>query len=401
MKRILGAIALALTAAIPAGASEYFDGKTVTYIVSTNPGGNYDAYARLVGRYLGDKLGADKVMIKNVNGAGHIIGTNTLYASKPDGYTIGTFNTGLIYAQILGREGVAFDLSKMEWIGKASSDPRVLVLSSNSGFDSFEALKATDKVTRFAASGIGSAAFTETKMLADGLDLPITLIPGYQGNAGEMAMLRGEVSGQLASLSSIQSFIDAGNGFVAIAVGGAEEPKAMDYAQTDKAKSIISLIDAMSTLGRMTAAPPGTDPAVVEELRDAYMAVMEDPDFLAEAKKLGLPIEPTRGDEVATLVQAALKQSPETVAIISSALDVEIPTVSVSSEIISLENKNKVVGFNSDEGGATGEVSGSRTKVMVNGSEAGRGDLAVGMACEFEYNPDTSPVEFAAVNCKG
>ncbi|KKL94971.1 hypothetical protein LCGC14_1859270, partial [marine sediment metagenome] len=238
MKRILAAAALACATALPLWAQDdFYDGKTLTYIIATNPGGNYDAYGRLIGRHLEKQLGVDKVVFKNLPGAGHIIGANTLYASEADGLTIGTFNTGLIYAQILQREGIDFDLQQFEWIGKAAADPRVMVLSENSGFASFDDLLASEDKVLFAASGVGSASYTETRMLADGLDLNIEMIPGYQGNEGEMAMMRGEVVGQVGSLSSLQPFIDAGSGFLAVAIGGAAEPKAMGYAKSDKGKS--------------------------------------------------------------------------------------------------------------------------------------------------------------------
>ena len=65
-------------------------------------------------------------------GAGHIIGANAIYASKPDGLTIGTFNTGLIYNQLVGVDALKADLTKMSWIGKAATDPRAIVISANS-----------------------------------------------------------------------------------------------------------------------------------------------------------------------------------------------------------------------------------------------------------------------------
>ena len=401
MRKTLAATALACLAALPGWAQGYFEGKTVTYIIATNPGGNYDAYGRLIGRHLEEELGADKLIFKNLPGAGHIIGANTLFASKPDGLTIGTFNTGLIYAQILQREGIKFDLKEFSWIGKAAADPRVMVLSTNSGFESFEDLAGADGQVRFAASGVGSASFTETKMLADGLELDIEMIPGYQGNEGEMAMLRGEVVGQVGSLSSLQPFIDAGNGFLAIGIGGNVEPAAINFATSEKGKSIVNLIAAMSTLGRLTAAPPGVPEDVLAELRNAYMAVMADPDFLAEADKLGLPIEAAPGEEVAMMVEAALNQSPETVEIISAALSVEVPTITISSEILGLADRNKEVTFNDGDGETMGEVSGSRTEVTVNGEKAERGDLAVGMTCAFEYDPNAGELEFVSVACEG
>jgi tripartite-type tricarboxylate transporter receptor subunit TctC/sarcosine oxidase gamma subunit len=402
MKKLLGAVAFACLTALPAFAQGYFEGKTVTYIIATNPGGNYDAYGRLIGRHLEKKLGADRVLFKNLPGAGHIIGANTLYASDPDGLTIGTFNTGLIYAQILQTDGVQFDLSNFSWIGKAASDVRAVVLGNNSGLSSFDDLVNSEQTVNFAASGIGSASYNETKMLADGLDLKINMIPGYQGNEGEMAMLRGEVVGQVGSKASLQPFVDAGNGYFALVVGKEEGiPSASSFAKTDKAKAIVSLIEANSNLGRLTAAPPGVPAEILEELRTAYMAVMQDPEFLAEAEKLGLPIDAAPGGEVADLMLAALQQSPETVAIISEALDVEIPTIKVSTNILALEDRNKVVTFMSGDAEVKGEISGSRTVVTLNGAEAQRDDLAVGMNCEMEYDPASDVNEFKSVVCSG
>ena len=88
------------------GGAEFFKGKTVTYIVATAPGGGYDAYGRLVAEYMQKHLPGSTFVVKNMPGAGHVIGANAIYAAKPDGLTIGTFNTGLIYNQLIGLEGV-------------------------------------------------------------------------------------------------------------------------------------------------------------------------------------------------------------------------------------------------------------------------------------------------------
>ena len=106
-------------------------------MVPNSPGGGYDLYGRLVSEYMQRYLPGSIFIVKNVPGAGNIVGTNLLYASKPDGLTIGTFNTGLIYAQMIGREGIRFDLTKLSWIGKASSDPRVITINAKSPIKSF------------------------------------------------------------------------------------------------------------------------------------------------------------------------------------------------------------------------------------------------------------------------
>src|SRR6185503_11645039 len=131
----LPALLAAVFASSPAPAqngADFYKGQTVTYIVATAAGGGYDLYGRFVAEYMQKYLPGSTFIVRNVPGAGHLVGTNTIYAAKPDGLTIGTFNTGLIYNQLIGLEGVKFDLTKMSWIGKASSEPRVLVIAQQS-----------------------------------------------------------------------------------------------------------------------------------------------------------------------------------------------------------------------------------------------------------------------------
>lgn len=402
VKALVLATALAAAGTASANASEFYKGKTITYIVSTSPGGGYDTYARLIAKYLGKQLEA-KVLVKNLPGAGHIVGTNTLAASKPDGLTIGTFNTGLIYAQILKRDGVRFDLRAFEWIGKASSDPRALVLGKESGMTTYDDLAAVDKPVKFATSGVGSASYTDTQLIRAALDLKIDVVPGFNGNEGELAMLRGEIGAQVGSLSSLQSFVDNGYGAFALAIGGkvAGVPQAAEKATTEKGKSIIALVQAMSELGRLTAAPAGTPAERIAELRAAYEAAMTDPALLAESEKLGIPIEPAYGDDVAKLVNDALNQSPETVEIIAAAVEVEVKLVTVKTPLVEVEDDGKKIKFQSGDATIKAKVSGSRTAITINGEEAKRKKLKTGMVCEISYDPENEDNEPKKMACEG
>ncbi|MDH3434049.1 MAG: tripartite tricarboxylate transporter substrate-binding protein, partial [Gammaproteobacteria bacterium] len=134
MKKFTALSAIVLLAACgqeSVNEADFYTGKDVSYIVATNAGGGYDAYARMIGNYLQKYLAAENVIIRNVPGAGHIVGANTLWRSKPDGLTIGTFNAGLIYGQLTGKDGLNFDLREFEWIGKAAGEPRAIVVSDN------------------------------------------------------------------------------------------------------------------------------------------------------------------------------------------------------------------------------------------------------------------------------
>jgi tripartite-type tricarboxylate transporter receptor subunit TctC len=300
----------------------FYEDKNLTYIVATSPGGGYDAYARHIGRYLQKYLPADNVIIRNVPGAGHIVGANTLWRARPNGLVIGTFNVGLVYGQLIGKEAQQFDLRDFEWIGKAAGEPRAVVVSNNCAIKSMQDLMAAEEPVIFGSAGVGSASYSDTMLLADALDLNIKVVPGFDGTEGEMSMMRGEICAVLGSISSFQNFIDGGNGFYLVTIGGTMPgvPNAMEFATTERARRLIGVIDALAQLGRATAAPPGTPKERLEALRAAYRAALEDPQFLAEARRMNMPIEPAFGEDVRQLIVEALDQSPETVAMIATAI---------------------------------------------------------------------------------
>ncbi len=313
--------ALALTG--PATAQDnFFEGEKITYIITTDPGGGYDTYGRLVAKYLEKHLPGSQVIVQNIPGAGHIVGTNTLYAAEPDGLTIGSFNTGLINSQLLGREGIQFDLAQMSWIGKAATDTRSLVVSKDCPYQSIEAMRGATEPVKMAAAGVGSAAYIDTILIAEALDLDFEVIPGFDGNEGEMSMMRGEVCAQIGSTSSLAPFVENGHGKFILQVGGESEegvPQARDLATDERGRSIIALIDALSEISRLTAGPPGIPEDRLQVLRDAYMAALTDPELLAEAEKLDIPIEQASGADVEERVKAALSQPPETVTLLQEA----------------------------------------------------------------------------------
>jgi putative tricarboxylic transport membrane protein len=326
LKRWLAALLVGLAFSAPAHAADadYFRGKTITYIVATGPGGGYDSYARLIARYLEKYLPGSRVLVRNVPGAGHIVGTNTIYASKPDGLTIGMFNTGVIYDQLIHRPGVLFDLSKMSWIGKAADDTRALLISTSSPYKNINDILKAKVPIKFAAAGVGSAAYNDTRILADALHLKVDIVPGFTGNEGEMSMLRNEVVAQVGTADSLEEFVKQGHGYFALALSGSPKalpgvPRASQYIKDEHGKRLLALLQTLSEIGRLTAGPPGIPPKVLAFERNALMAVMKDPQFLAEAKKLDLDIDPLPGDVVAAKIKAALDQPPETVAALKEA----------------------------------------------------------------------------------
>jgi tripartite-type tricarboxylate transporter receptor subunit TctC len=319
-----GALAaiLAATGAQAQTGADFYKGKTITYIVATAPGGGYDTYGRLVTEYMQKYLPGSTFVVKNVPGAGHIVGANTIYASKPDGLTIGTFNTGLIYNQLIGADGVKFDLTKMSWVGKAASEPRIFLAAEQAPIKTFQDILDSKVPLNFATTGIGSANYVEISSLTNLLKLPIKVLTGYNGNEDQLAMRRGEAAGTMGSRSSFEQFVKNGYGRFVVQIGGKQTdlPQLRDLIKDPKGLTFVALIQSQGDIARLTAGPAGIPADRLEALREAYKKAMEDPELQAKAEKLNLPIDPAYGDDVLKLVKEALNQPPEVIAVVKNAL---------------------------------------------------------------------------------
>lgn len=332
MKRMLtaalgfGLVCAAASAwAAPAADANYFKGKTINYIVATGAGGGYDTYGRLIARFMQKYLPGSRMLVRNVPGAGHIIGANTIYNARPDGLTFGMFNTGLIYNQLMGLPGIKFDLTKFSWIGKASDEIRVMVVSTKSGYKSIDDIMKVRTPIKFAAAGVGSAAYLDTRILDFALPIEIQTVTGFDGAEGELSMMRGEVVAATGIASSFDQFVKNKNGYYALAMSRlAHEvlpgvPQASDYVTDEQGRRLLNLLEALSDLGRLTAGPPGIPADVLNVLRDAHEKAIKDPELIAEAMKLNIPVKFGSGDFVTQRIKEALTQTPETVALLKQA----------------------------------------------------------------------------------
>jgi len=303
---------------------EFFAGKTLTYIVATEAGGGYDTYGRLVSQYLAKYLGAGRVVVKNIPGGGHIVGTNELYRARPDGLTVGMFNSGLIYAQLLQRRGLQARLDRMSWVGKAGGEPRLLVTSTRSGFRSLDDIRRAGRPLLMGAGGIGTEGYIDATLLAAAVGLQTRVVLGLATRDSQLSMMRGDTEAQFISASSSRPLLTGGYGHVVMRVGsgpGVDErvPEAGDVVTTPDGVRLVALIRAVAALSRWTAGPPGVPAERLEVLRAAHAAALADPGFLKDAKRLDLPIQPMEGAALAEAVTRVLTQPQETLTLLASA----------------------------------------------------------------------------------
>jgi hypothetical protein len=88
-------------------------------------------------------------------------------------------------------------------------------------------------------------------------------------------------------------------------------PSVFDYAKTDEDRAVLDVQFRQAVLGRPLAGPPGIPPDRLKALREAFHATMKDKDFLAEAQRAGLDIDPASAEEVEALFKRFATFPPE------------------------------------------------------------------------------------------
>jgi tripartite-type tricarboxylate transporter receptor subunit TctC len=321
----VAAMATGAGAVLAQDAGEFFKGRTITYVVATGAGGGYDYYGRLVAEFMQRHMPGTTFVVKNMPGAGHMIGANSIYAARADGLTVGTFNTGLIYNQLVQLDGVKFDLGKYSWIGKAATEARVVMVDAKSSYKSLADMRASQTPLNWSASGVGSAAYVETRFMIDLLGIPGKIIFGYSGNDELLAIRRGEIQAVVGSPSSYDTFLSSGYGRLAFQIGGKSQdgvPQLRDLVagESADARAVVALVESQVEIQRFTAGPPNIPADRLAALRTGFRKAMEDPELQAMALKGGKPVEPAYGEDVAKMIQAALDQPPGVMQLLTSVL---------------------------------------------------------------------------------
>jgi tripartite-type tricarboxylate transporter receptor subunit TctC len=301
-----------------------FEGKTIRVVVGFSAGGGYDAYARAIARHLGRHIaGKPTVIVENMPGAGSLIAANYLYKiAKPDGLTLGSFAGGLVLAQVLGQPGIEFDSRKFGWLGVPVRETCVCALTKASGITSIEAWMAAKKPVKLGGTGVGASTDDVPRVLAATLGLPIQLVRGYKGTADiRLAAESGEVAGGCWQWESVKATWRQGldSGEVAVLLQVSSKPAAdlpsvpltSTLAKTDEARQLIHAgIVVPTEIGRLYALPPGTPADRVQTLRAAFVDTLRDPEFVADAKRSKLEVDPLNGEELTRVVQDLFKLDP-------------------------------------------------------------------------------------------
>ncbi len=351
---VIGAAALVLGGASSQAqqAGEFYKGKTITVLVGLNAGGTVDLFARMFSQYLQKHIpGQPPIVVQNMPGAGGLQATNFLAErAKPDGQTIlwGPWDP---LAQALKLPNMRARYENFEFLG-GTGDTRVLYSRTDVVPGG---LKKPSDIAKAGLLNVGALNPTDPSGLLAHLALGVLgvkdkMIVGYRGgNDVFLAMQRGEVQFHSTSITTFRSrnadFIKSGQGMgiaylapvdpsgkVEINPFIKEMPSFPDlYREIHGKPPSGPLWDAtnwlVNQIGEMTFvgfAPKGTPAEALAELRAAYAAAANDPEFEKQSVSMnGLPytfVNVARGQQIfASLANV----TPEVLATLTRVVDVK------------------------------------------------------------------------------
>jgi tripartite-type tricarboxylate transporter receptor subunit TctC len=300
-------------AMVPAAAQDFYRGKTLTILVGFSPGGGFDINARVLARHMGRHIpGNPNTVVQNMPGAGSVTAIHYLDLTAPkDGTVLDIFNFGNIGESRLNPDKVKVDFRKFNWIGSISQDLTVCYVWHAMGVKTLAELKTVGRV-HMGLTGMGTSSDTNQRILKNIFKIPVQQVAGYPGSAEQrIAIERRELDGDCGAWSSIPVEWIEGRKIVPVIRSGAifapdmprDVPYSVDIAPSERDRQVIRLLLASAQVGRPFIASQAVPPERVRILRNAFNATVKDPQFIAEAEKLRLPISPKTGEEALKIVE--------------------------------------------------------------------------------------------------
>ena len=314
----------------PVDPEAFYREEVLHIIVGYNPGGGFDEYARMIGAEISTRTGGT-VVIENQPGGGGLLALNRLVQGSGNGLNIMLLGgESAVLAQLTERPGTRFDITQLNWLGRAQVDTPMVLWSRTNPERSFrEVLKTMrESGSLWGATGLTDNISDAEASMAQALELTpaqLSIVTGYSGSSEvALAAVRGEVDGIVVSNSSASNYVGSGEeGMVALATLGRERertffpdvPTIFEVAELSEAGAWwIDFRSRITEVGRTFVTHGAVDEAKVEYLRRVLEEILTDPEFIKMAEDRQRPVNYMSAAEQEQLVQGIFEDlSPERV----------------------------------------------------------------------------------------
>jgi tripartite-type tricarboxylate transporter receptor subunit TctC len=345
---LLGGGAAAIRAARADGTTDgpcaRLRGSTIAWIVPNSAGGGYDAYSRLTAPFLARALAAD-VAVRNVPGAGGLVGARTIIESRPDGRTIGIINaSGLLAASLAREKGTPDPATAFTLLARIVGSRQIWATGGTSPHETIEDVFAAARARPivFGTRDVGSLGFANMVLASHVLGLEIEIVAGYEGSgAGALGAARGEVDLVAYNFDSVAGHIESGDIRPLLQISdarvsphasldrvpllggpdGAAARRARGAGRSiDEAIADATTVGDLMNAGRLVVGPRAIEPALSACLERTIVATLEDPALRAAADRANLSLDVAGGAEARRTLLALAPRLEKFVPIIERAV---------------------------------------------------------------------------------
>lgn len=302
-------------------AEDFYKDKTINFYIGLESGTGYDVLARLLTRHMPNHIpGKPLILPRNMVGAGSRTAAGYAYnVAAKDPTVLVMIDQSVPLEQVMG-EKLQFDTSKFNWIGNPEAGLNVVVAWAGSGVRSINDARQREVIL----GSTGSGSSRQPALMNAFLGTKFKIVTGYKGGAElNLALERREIDARTNSWATLRSqsrewLNDKKINILAqIGLKSAQDitnvPLLIELASNEQDRAILRLVSAQGAIGRPIAAPPGVSTDQVALLRAAFDATMIDPDFVAEAAKLGYDLNPMSGIELQNLINEVVATPPQLV----------------------------------------------------------------------------------------
>jgi tripartite-type tricarboxylate transporter receptor subunit TctC len=340
--RALGlSLALVMAAGNDASAANEpvsFKGKTVTMIIGFAAGGGTDLAGRAIAAHLGKYLpGEPNVIVQNVPGAEGMTAMNYFAnVAKPDGLTL-TMGSGSVADPINFRKPQAkYDPSKFIFVGGTGRGGTLTIINKEHEANLYDRTKLP--VIMGSPGGAPRSGVLVTAWGIEFLGWNAKWVVGYKGTPDLFTALeRGEI--EMAATSSthqVEKLLQTGKFKILTQSGMIRNGELLPRSDFPDAPMLKKMLDgkisdpiarksyeywaSLESKDKWLALPPGTPTGIVKVYREAFLKVLEDPEFVARAKLLSDDFTPTFWQDLQSWIQTMADTPDESIKFISHML---------------------------------------------------------------------------------
>lgn len=304
--------------------ADFYRGKSLTMIVATTTGNDYDNRGRLLARFMGEAIpGKPSIVVRNMPGGGGVVGANWMTKVAPrDGTAMMMIMQPAAMNQALGLGQIEYDVRNFGWIGNTSDTPSVITSWHTSGVRTVEDARQKELVL---GGTVGTASVIYPRVLNELAGTKFKIVTGYPGgNQINLAMESGEVQGRGSnSWSSWKSTRPQWlkenkiHMLVQVALKRAPDlqdvPLMLELASNDFDRQVLTFLSADTAIARAVVTTPGVPPERLAALRKAFEETMSRKDVLDEADKLQMDINVISGEEAHRIATSIVNADPKVI----------------------------------------------------------------------------------------